>query len=186
MSEFYIYILFRPDGRPCYVGKGKKNRIGRHFEMARQGVHPNPHLGNIIRNAGGRLDHQIAASGLDEGAAHVEEMRVIAAIGREAHGGPLVNQTDGGEGVSGYVPTAEERARSSARHKGNTYCLGHKASPETREKQRQAKLGTKHSPETKAKRSAIMKALPRSAEWKRNISEAQKARWARRKTARAG
>ncbi len=38
------------------------------------------------------------------------EIAFIAAIGRKANGGPLVNLTDGGEGISGLKHTEETRA----------------------------------------------------------------------------
>lgn len=112
--DFYVYILFRPDGRPCYVGKGCGKRDKKHEKY---GSH-NPHLKAIIENAGGSLPAIRYRDGIQDTEAHSLERILIAAIGREIHGGPLVNQTDGGEGVSGVIRSPETIARMSAAQLG--------------------------------------------------------------------
>lgn len=89
--DFYVYLLSRLDGRPCYVGKGHGDRINRHRRWC-----VNPHLKHIIRAAGGDLPKLKIRENLTEAEAFAFERMLIASIGREAHGGPLVNQTDGG------------------------------------------------------------------------------------------
>src|SRR5271157_172645 len=63
MPAFYVYCLFRPNGEPCYIGKGKGRRAIFHFYPSQQ---RNPHLSAIVKNAGGVLPHVILHSGLDE------------------------------------------------------------------------------------------------------------------------
>ena len=116
---FYVYLLFRMNGIPCYVGKGKEDRWLDH-ERSRLS-RTNRHLGNIIKQArslGKELPKIKLAEGLTEEKAFEIERLFIATIGREAHGGPLVNLTDGGDGISGLVFTAEHRANISSSHKG--------------------------------------------------------------------
>jgi hypothetical protein len=108
-SVFYVYVAFRPwDGSPCYVGKGKGNRWRRHFRTS-----PNRNLANIIKKAGGTIPTVVIRRGLFEEEAFEIERAFIKAIGRKAHGGPLVNLTDGGDGPSGARHSDEvKRARS--------------------------------------------------------------------------
>jgi hypothetical protein len=139
----YVYILFRPDGRPCYVGKG----IGyRWLEHERDAY--NPHLARIIAKAGGTIPKVKIREGLTDAEARETEIAFIAAIGRVAHGGPLVNMTDGGDGAAGYKHTPEARKKISESLKTRP------VSDTTREKMRQNALRqtpTKHSEETKAR-----------------------------------
>ena len=152
-ATFYVYVLFREDGRPFYVGKGRNGRWIEHERDARNGA--KGHRFAIIRAMQARgLDvpkvklHQ----GLTEEVAHAYEVALITAIGRRPHG-PLVNLTDGGDGTSGYVMknTPEARAKMSAA------ALGRKASPKTRAKMAAAKRDQKLSPEHVARISAAIR-----------------------------
>lgn len=138
---FYIYLLFRPwDGSPCYVGKGKGSRW-----MLRR-ARKNHRLLNIFAKAE-RLGIEVPAvkirENLTETEAFMIERAFIAAIGRRPHG-TLVNLTDGGEGVSGHVHSAESRAKMSLAAKGRPGPhTGRKLSAEHRAALSVAKLGKK-------------------------------------------
>lgn len=103
---FYVYVHRRKtDGTIFYVGKGSKNRFsnfrgrGKWWSRiaAKHGVTP-----------------QIVCSNLSEKDAFDLEMALIEFIGREN----LCNGTDGGEGLSGYVPTQETLKKLSISSKG--------------------------------------------------------------------
>jgi hypothetical protein len=82
---------------PCYVGKGKGDRWTRHESRK---IHDNSHLRSIVnqaREAGKELPKIKFAEGLTEQEAFDLEKLLIAVIGREHLGGPLVNLTDGGK-----------------------------------------------------------------------------------------
>lgn len=100
--RFYVYVIFRPDGTPCYVGKGSASRWRMHDRWT-----CNPHLRSIFKNAGGDLPVVKIREGMTDAEALTTEIALIAAIGRKAHGGPLVNLTDGGDGASGVRRSAE-------------------------------------------------------------------------------
>jgi hypothetical protein len=106
-SSFYVYVIFRPDGSPCYVGKGKGNRW-RRLRRRR-----NPRLERIIAKGARELPIIKIREGLTEAQAFEVEVALIAAIGRGKNG-PLVNMTDGGDGTSGYKRTPEQLARLQA------------------------------------------------------------------------
>ena len=154
-SDFYVYVIFRPNGVPCYVGKGCGYRDRNHIHGS--GSH-NPHVRAITRLAGGSLPFIRFREGLTDNAAHELERVLIAAIGREIHGGPLVNQTDGGEGCGGIVWTDAHRANQSKAQRGK------KASPETRAKLSAAHKGKPHSPEWNAKVGAASKGRKKTVE----------------------
>lgn len=190
-DPFYVYILFRPwNCDPCYVGKGKGDRWKHHFRRPR-----NPHLAAIIKRAGGDLPVVILHEGLDETTALAYEVALIAAIGRKAHGGSLVNLTDGGEGTAGAIMTPDWRAHRSAKakecwaddgyraklsaaHAGNKKRLGAKhteawkAANAERMKGNQRTLGLRHTDEAKAKMSAHRRGLPKSPEHRAAIAAA--------------
>lgn len=152
MSEkkrFYVYVLSKPDGTPCYVGKGQRRRV-KHHEM-RGESHANPILAATFKKYGS-LPHKIVFRTDDEQEAFKEEIRLIALYGRKnKNTGTLCNLTDGGDGLTGWVPSQETRDKISA-----------------------ANTGRKHSDETRARMSASGKGRILSEEHKRKIRDAQK------------
>jgi hypothetical protein len=161
-SDFYVYVIFRPNGVPCYVGKGRGQRDQFH-EV--KGSH-NPHLQAIFKLAGGVLPRIRFREGLTDKAALALEAVVIAAIGREIHGGPLVNQTDGGEGGGGIIRSAETRLKMSKAQRGK------KLSTETRLKLSYSQKLVKHTPEWNAKVGSAHKGKPETPETRAKISAA--------------
>jgi NUMOD3 motif len=184
--KFYVYVYFRADGSPCYIGKGTGNRWRIHERRS-----PNKHLANIVRGVGGDLPKLKIRENLTNEEAKEIEVALIRAIGREIHGGPLVNQTNGGDGHRGWSPemsakiravhlgrkqSAEEIERRAAAMRGRVRSqaerdaisrgrLGIRPDAAARAKMSAAKkghalwLGRRHSEETKAKISAKKKGL---------------------------
>ena len=132
---FYVYEHWRPDKDECfYVGKGH----GRRANDMRERDGRNQHHLNIqakLARLGMCVEVRMVRDDLAEPEAFVLERERIS-FWRSA-GVSLTNQTDGGEGSSGWIATAETRAKMSASKKGRP--------------------GPKHSPETKAKMSATAK-----------------------------
>lgn len=102
--RFYVYVLFKPDGKPFYVGKGIGQRVFAHEAEARNTMF-RTHKLNVIRSthrAGSLIGYAIPHLCDDEAEAHALEVKLIAEIGRhDLNRGPLTNQTDGGEGITG-------------------------------------------------------------------------------------
>lgn len=196
--QFYVYAYFRPwDGSPCYIGKGIKDRIYHHEKYGTA----NPHLMNIIRKAkrlGLSVPKEKLYTGLTEQEAFAREISTIRAIGRTHEGGPLANLTDGGEGLSGHIPsektikkikdalhTPETQLKLSARSRGKKLSEAHKAAirkslcgrfvtKETRQKIREAITGKKQSAETRAKLSLLRKGRTHSIKTKQKMSASRK------------
>ena len=139
-ATFYVYLMSRLDGRPCYVGKGKGERWRHHGKCGR-----NRHLISIIKQAraqGQELPRVKVLEGITEEHAFRVEKALIAFFGREDLGtGLLVNLTDGGDGTSGYRPSAELIERQAATRRGRPQ------SPESNAKRSAALRGRKKSPE---------------------------------------
>jgi hypothetical protein len=180
-KRFYVYVYFDPRPRkgraPIYVGKGTR-ALGRADDHWLRRC-SNPMLARIfakLRRC--RLSPEIeVVSWFDsEQGAFGLERRLIEIFGRRDLGaGTLCNLTDGGEGASGAIRTAECRAKKSAALKGRPL------SPETRHKLSishtgkiisashraalsAAGVGRKHSDESRAKIRSWHKVVGFSAE----------------------
>jgi len=189
MPDSYVYIIFRSDGRPCYVGKGRGERWRRHDRHKQ-----NPHLGAIFAKADGKLPVVKIKECLTNEEAVALEILLIDTIGREHNGGPLVNLTDGGEGTVGAVMSGEWRANRSKKAKelwqdpahrqamselrrGNQHKKGkpnsklwHKLTSE-RMRGNTHTLGMRHSEESKNK----LKQRWQDPEWKAAMMEKRRA-----------
>ena len=155
-NRFYVYAFLREDGTPYYIGKGTGDRAW--IKSGRQ-VSPPTDSSRI----------SILTETLTETEAFSEEIRLIQFYGRKDLGtGILRNLTDGGEGASGCIPSAETIAKRSAANTGkkrspetlakisgeNNHMFGKKQTPEHRAKNSAAHFGKKQTPETLAKMSA--------------------------------
>lgn len=170
--DYYVYALFREDGRVFYIGKGRGPRAA--ISATVSGAENNVMKARAIAKTL-RLLHEvpsiILADGLDEAAAFALERAFISAIGRHPRG-PLLNQSDGGEGFSDPTGTTAEKIRQSL--------LGYKHSPQARENMRLSKIGHPVSEETRAKMRAAMRLRwppkpPKPPRGQRSLSPEQKA-----------
>lgn len=116
-GRFYVYILRKPDGTPIYVGKGQRRRIAHHEEDARKSTrHAKARVIRAIWKRGNAVSYELIGFYESEDAAFSEECKLIATTGRSELGtGPLLNQTDGGEGPIGRKVGPETRAKLKAR-----------------------------------------------------------------------
>ncbi len=167
--DYYVYVLFRWNGLPFYVGRGRGRRITNHLWYAQSGR--KTHCANIIREilrSGQKEFPKLkVAEGLSQAKARDYEIAWIAAIGREINGGLLVNLTDGGDGQCGYIPSLEARAKNGAAHRGKKRSPQAKANiiagltgrtmlPQHKAKQAAARIGKSSTSETRAKVSTSL------------------------------
>ncbi len=73
-NRFYVYIYFKLNGTPCYVGKGMGNRFKVHLTRTH-----NPRLASEITKAGGLLPVVIVRAGLTDEEAQETERAFIRA-----------------------------------------------------------------------------------------------------------
>lgn len=104
MTKHYVYEHIRLDTKaPFYVGKGCRKRA---FERSGR----NPHWKNVAAKHGYSV--RIVIQDLSEELALLVEQELIDQ--RRRCGIPLVNMTDGGEGMSGWTPSQVTRSKMSA------------------------------------------------------------------------
>lgn len=133
---FYTYAHYKKDnGSLFYIGKGSGNR----YLSKNRGQHWH----NVVAKHG--LDVQILAHWDKEEEAFEHEKLLISCFRDLGH--LLINQTDGGDGISGNKRTAETKEKLAAIQRGR------KHSADRIELNRLVHTGLKQSKETKAKRS---------------------------------
>lgn len=155
MPDFYIYTHSLAGQPPFYIGKGLLHRTQK---LTRKNAHH-----TSILNKYGRENITIRTMLCrSEERALALEVKMIAAL---RNGGvKLANQTEGGEGLSGYNHTPEARAKMSAtprksrklsaEHKNRISAANTNPSAETRAKRSAANRKRIATPETRAKMSA--------------------------------
>jgi hypothetical protein len=119
MSDFYTYLHCRPDGTPFYVGKGSGRRA---YQFAKNRNH---HYKNVILKYGIDNIKVFVSPCESEAVAFIEETRQIQLL-REA-GYELTNQTEGGEGPSGFSHSDTTKKQLSKSHTGKKFTDEHKA-----------------------------------------------------------
>lgn len=192
-SKYYIYCLFRPDGSPLYIGKGKGRRYRVHEWNCNIGKNYKSNIIAKAKRASLEIPKIVIRNNLNEEEAFKFERAFIKAIGRYPNG-PLVNMTDGGEGASGsrqpktkwhrekiglallgHGFSDETRAKISATKRGkpSLWNKGKSLSEEHKDKLRAAKLGRALSEEHKAKIGAALIGKVVSSETKAKMSAAR-------------
>ncbi len=174
MSQFYTYLHCKPNGEPFYVGKGSGIRF-REFKAAR-----NEHHRNTVAKygAGNILVFKFECESEDQSLR--DEIQHIAQLRKE--GFSLVNQTDGGEGVSGYKYTLEQSKHISSVRKGRpAKNKGGTVSQEVRDKISKTLTGRKPTLETIAKLKSARAKRIFTPETCAKIADGQRARHARNK-----
>lgn len=106
----YVYIWFRPDWTPFYVGIGKTP--SRWNPARAKDKDRNPLCMKILRKYGAQNIHVQKHTGLSWGEACAKEQSLIAHFGRVDDGGLLANFTDGGEGAINPAKHVVEASRA--------------------------------------------------------------------------
>lgn len=108
----YVYRHIRLDKNvPFYIGIGSDITYERAFRKRREN---NPHWNNIVKKT--PYEVEIILDDLTWGEACKKEIEFISLYGRrDLRRGPLVNLTDGGEGVLGMVTSEKNRKATSER-----------------------------------------------------------------------
>lgn len=128
---FIVYGLFSED-QIFYVGKTTEERLSLRLSehKCRAGRQNNQKIYNKIRKlirTSKDITIKVLHSTEDEKEQSDKEIELIAAYGRDTRkGGLLYNSTDGGEGITGHVYTAESRKKMSDSKKGHKYLVGKK------------------------------------------------------------
>jgi len=103
--KYYVYILSYNE-IPFYVGKGSGSRMYSHVQTAKRNKSKHPVLSKIRKILANNENVEYSKIFFTDNAveAYSKEIETIKSIGRRnLHEGPLLNLTDGGEGVINYV-----------------------------------------------------------------------------------
>lgn len=164
------------DGVVRYIGQttGRLNQrlTHHHYDAKKLGtIHKSNWIRSVINKG---FEVVISAIELDApwADAEIKWIKHYRELGHD-----LVNTTDGGEGVVGYVRDSEWCARKSAQMKGRqSEKRGTTLSSEVKNKISAAQIGRVTSDATKAKLSAATKGKPKSEETRQRMILAQRAR----------
>lgn len=199
---FYVYLIRCSVNGKGYVGKTydvsmrwyKHRWVANDGDDKRRGWH-SALYGAMRKHGFDAFSVEVLEEYPDEASAFVGETRWIDRLGTFGPGG--YNMSRGGEGQTGFNPTAEARAKM-ARHGSDNGCFGRVWSNEERGRHRELTkkqfadnghpfTGRTHSAEARAKISAAAmgnkrclgrKTSPRSPEARAKQSAAIKAKWA--------
>lgn len=175
MPQFYVYVYRDPSRKnePIYVGKGQDDRAYEHLKYA-QNNHFKNRLAKMKRNG---IEPVINVVDMPSEALAIQcEVDTIARLGRkDLKLGPLLNQTDGGEGASGRITRDDTKQKLSNINKGKT------RSDETRQKISDGLKGRPFSLKHRQSLSVLKKGennpnygKPRSLETRQKMSITQK------------
>lgn len=167
MIQFYVYIYKNPlkNMESFYVGKGFDNRSHVHLRSYNSHTKSNPHFHRTLQKMLREGNHpEIEVINVTcEFAALWFEKVLIKAFGRRDLGtGTLLNLTDGGEGMSGFLHTEETKQRIGASNKGK------KRTKEQRENISKSLKGNTHT--TLGMKFPNRKSKPQTEEHKKNRS----------------
>lgn len=173
----FVYVDFKPDGQPFYVGIGGAERVRTALR------YKNPHhMAIVAKHEGCRREIVCLAPSREY--ANDLESRLIAKFGRVVNGsGILANRSAGGDGYIDPSPAVREARRKAMTGQRWTNRPG--ANRSAVEAARVALIGNKHtlglklSDEAKAKISAAHKGKPKSEEMRARLSRARVERSAR-------
>lgn len=136
----FVYGDYKFQYEPFYIGKGKDYRHKRHLNESQ--LCDNSHKSNLIKKlvSNGQYPNiLILKNELNEAEAFELEKKMIKIIGRhDLKTGPLTNKTEGGDGISGYKWTEEQKVKNKNRKPSK---LGYKTSDETKNKIGKANKG---------------------------------------------
>lgn len=147
---YVIYALLDQNGYPRYIGKTAKDDIA---ERLRNHLKDRTkcHRVSWLKSLKGYVPKVEVLEEFDNEIDALEGEKQLISLLRYL-GADLTNQTDGGEGVSGYQHTRETRAKMSRSRKGHLVSqeTRHKLSESNRKRVRK-KGHWHHTPESKAK-----------------------------------
>jgi len=184
MNEYYVYVYLdvrkpgsyvyenvRFEYEPFYVGKGCGDRCYTHLEESsniKNDEHRHRKIRKIIQETGNEPEIIKVKNGMNTKDALALETHLIKIIGREdLHKGPLLNKTDGGDGL--VNPGLETRKKFSIIRKEWMSHPENKARIYTTERARKisdAMTGKKKSPEHIAKLPQNQKGYKHSEEFR--------------------
>jgi hypothetical protein len=136
--KFYVYEHIRPDtGAVFYVGKGCDERAKNFASRSKKWK-------SIKQEAGG-VEIRYPVVKADEELSFLAEMEYIDALRRR--GVALINESNGGTGTTGWIPSEETRRKIGAANKHTPKATG----------KQHGMYGKKHTPESLAKISESRK-----------------------------
>ena len=163
ISGYCVYVHYRPNGAPFYVGKATGLR--RPYSFTRRTL---KHKNVVAKYGAEKIVVSVLLMGTEQEAL-AKEVELIAQFTAEGHS--LANLTPGGDcGSSGHRHTAEARRRIALAARGRTH------TEEARRKIGDAHRGVKHSEESRRKNAEGHRGIKHSDDTKRKISEAQRGR----------
>jgi len=165
MKQFYVYIHYKPNGIPFYVGKGSMKRT-KDFWNGRNRHH------RFVVNKYGKENIGIETiECIDEEHSFAIEIKLICLL--RNLGFPLANVCDGGEGRGGRVLSEDHKRKISNANKNNQYAKGRKRTEAFKDNLRNKEQSLEHRQKNSIANKGRKKPI-RTEAHKNNISLAMK------------
>jgi hypothetical protein len=162
-QKFFVYVDFRgDDGKPFYVGKGTERRVQ---ELKRNVVH------SRIKNKHGMFRKTVFETHSEQESLEKEIQLIRELQTHIDHGNGGANFTLGGEGISGYKHSDEQREKMSETHKKRW------EDPKQREKKSESSKKLWEDPEYRKKLKESMESVHNDPVVRKKMSESSKKLW---------
>lgn len=168
-----VYVIYFPNGKQ-YVGmttRSLKSRMKCHMKKVNSSDKSKQRVVHRAIEKYGIKNCNISIVFRSDDKEELFDREIIEIAKRKRSGFLLYNMTDGGDGITGYVQTEEDRKKMSESLKGRVFTAEHRRKLSEAGRGHKRNLGKRLSAATRKKISEAHKGLRHTEETKKKLSE---------------